>query len=163
MAQSHPDTSFWLASGRKAVARIEFDNGVSLALTESDLPLCIGRDPDTDIRIPFPHVSRHHCKVGFRLGILYIEDTSTNGTIVNNKLIIQRLVPIEGPSTIFIAREVGLMVSPVPDTHPCAGASSLERRRGERRQGDRRQHQLGVDFERRHRRDRRRGDRRNMN
>jgi type VI secretion system protein len=45
----------------------------------------IGRAQDNDWILPDPdrYVSSHHCKVGFRSGQWYLEDTSTNGVFVN--------------------------------------------------------------------------------
>jgi len=47
----------------------------------------IGRAPDNDWVLPDPdrYVSSHHAKISFRAGSWLLEDTSTNGTFVNER------------------------------------------------------------------------------
>ncbi|QDT25383.1 FHA domain-containing protein [Gimesia panareensis] len=60
--------------------------GKTLKLPERDVTL--GREPDCDIRVPDPDVSRKHCQLSTREGTLYVTDLqSRNGTYVNDQVI----------------------------------------------------------------------------
>lgn len=50
----------------------------------------VGREPDNDIPIDHPAISRHHCKIMLQGDTYFVEDlNSTNGTMVNGKKIIK--------------------------------------------------------------------------
>lgn len=60
--------------------------GKTLKLPERDVTL--GRDPECDICVPDPDVSRRHCQFTTREGTLYVTDQqSRNGTFVNDQII----------------------------------------------------------------------------
>lgn len=146
---------------KRLVARLEFDHGVSVSLHEASLPLTIGRSADCDICIPRPNVSRQHCELEFIGGELYLKDTSTNGTTIDNRSIKQTSVPIQARTSFIMANEVMLTVTPLVGAHSNnEGTVPLGRRQGERRQGDRRQKVATVNFERRRSDGRRVNDRR---
>ena len=63
-------------------------SGLSYAVQE---PLVLGRSLDSDLAIVTPHVSRQHARLELENDHLYIEDLgSSNGTMVNGKLISER-------------------------------------------------------------------------
>ncbi|MDZ7686262.1 MAG: FHA domain-containing protein [Gammaproteobacteria bacterium] len=86
--------------------RIEFDNGISFSINEGSLPLSIGRDSSCDIRIASGHVSRHHCELFRRDGRLFLRDTSSNGTTVDNRVVRQSSVTIDRRTPVLLADEV---------------------------------------------------------
>lgn len=48
------------------------------------LPVVVGRNPAADVRLPDPRISRYHCRIEQRNGVVLIRDSgSTNGTFVN--------------------------------------------------------------------------------
>lgn len=54
----------------------------------------LGRDPDCEIQLDDPLVSRHHARVFFESGLWQIEDLgSRNGTRVDGQLITRRTLP----------------------------------------------------------------------
>lgn len=60
--------------------------GKTLKLPERKVTL--GRDPECDIRVPDPDVSRKHCQFSTREGTLFVVDLqSRNGTYINDQLI----------------------------------------------------------------------------
>ncbi len=140
----------------RAATRIELENGISFSINEDSLPLSIGRDSSCDIRIPSGHVSRHHCELFLQDGRLCLKDTSSNGTIVDNRLIKQSAVTIDRRTRISLADEVTMTVSPAADIpvrasgNGRAATPSADEPGQDRRQGnDRRQHSIVVAFERR--------------
>lgn len=147
---------------KRLIARLELDQGVSISLHEASLPLTIGRGADCDICISRPNVSRLHCELDLVGGELYLKDTSTNGTTIDNRPVRQASVPILARTSFLLANEVMLTVTPLERTHSNDGSEKIpERRRAERRQGgDRRQTVIAVNFERRRSDGRRVKDRR---
>lgn len=155
-----------IASARHAatdgpVARIALDNGISFNVEAANLPLLIGRSADSDICIPSGHVSRHHCELYMVNGVLCLKDTSSNGTVVDNRTVRQESISIQSTATVVFAGEVKITITPsdgsaTPRTQP----PREERRGGDRRGDDRRQKKVIVNFERRVSEDRRTGDRR---
>ena len=67
---------------QRRIARIELEGGVNFNVTESCLPMQIGRERDCDITIPNGHVSRHHCELFMANGVLCLKDSSSNGKLV---------------------------------------------------------------------------------
>jgi len=165
LAESLQNSPTRLTVDRKPVARIELDNGIGLSIDEASLPLIIGRDANCDIYIPSGHVSRRHCELYLLGGVLCLKDTSTNGTIINKRIIRQSSVSIKGPTAVVFASEVLMTVTPYQDGKKVTGEDTDEekrimrdRRRSDRRQGDRRQNVITVNFERRNGIDRRTGE-----
>ena len=140
----------------KFLARIELESGISFGLQRANLPLKIGRASDCEICIPSAMVSRHHCELFLLNGVLCLKDTSSNGTLVDHRLVKQRTVSIRSVTEVLFAGEVCIRI--IPGKIPAPGIRQ-ERRRLDRRQGDRRQHQIVVNFDRRLT-DRRQSDRR---
>ncbi|MEQ9069854.1 Oxoglutarate dehydrogenase inhibitor [Gimesia chilikensis] len=67
--------------------------GKTLKLPPREVTL--GRDPECEIRIPDPDVSRKHCQFSTREGTLYVVDLkSRNGTYVNDR-VIQTETPLQ--------------------------------------------------------------------
>jgi DNA segregation ATPase FtsK/SpoIIIE, S-DNA-T family len=55
----------------------------------SDRPMVVGRSHDAHLRLDDEGVSRTHCKVYLRDGLIYVEDLgSANGTLVNGVTIV---------------------------------------------------------------------------
>jgi pSer/pThr/pTyr-binding forkhead associated (FHA) protein len=147
------------------VARIELDNGVTFDVNEASLPLRIGRDRACGLRIPSGHVSRQHCELDQVNGVLFIKDTSSNGTSVGRRTIKQESVSIQEPTAILLAGEARLMVTPgeaerLKTPIREERRSSSDRRAEDRRQDERRHKNVVVDFERRRDETRRRNNRR---
>ena len=172
-------------AGSQTVARIEFDNGVSLAINEASLPMLIGRGTTTDICVPLGEISREHCELYLEGGVLYVRDSSTNGTRVGNTYLNNgSFVPIEERTSIYLADETRLRVTPVecksdvtrfrpvepkprPQLHVVEDVDDDEERSGVDRRQDhrrklknRRNNIVAVEFERRSSRPRRTSDRR---
>ena len=75
--------------------------GKTLKLPPREVTL--GRDPECEIRIPDPDVSRKHCQFLIREGTLYVVDLkSRNGTYVNDR-VIQTETPLQ-PGDHFARR-----------------------------------------------------------
>lgn len=154
----------------RAVARIEFDNGVSLAINETNLPMVIGRGTTTDMCVPFSEVSRQHCELYLENNKLYIRDSSTNGTRVGNTYLNKgSFLPIDQRTSVYLADETRLCVTPLDlpkDLTQIREETDDERSVDDRRGGERRQQKkrrenvVSVDFERRTRHARRSLERR---
>lgn len=96
------------------IAKIELDNGVSVAITEDQLPLTIGRAKDCDIRVCEPTVSRLHCELFLdRAQELCLKDLSVNGTVVNNRTLTGESVRIGNSSDVWLADQCGIRVKRV--------------------------------------------------
>ena len=156
----------------KPVARIQLDSGISFMLLRANLPLTIGRANDCDICIPSGLISRHHCQLYTVRGVICLKDTSSNGTLVDSRLVRDESVSILSDTTVTFAGEVNMIIkpnlrsaeaSPVHREQRANGERRIsERRSGERRKGDRRQSVVHVNFDRRSgTADRRVSDRRN--
>lgn len=126
-----------------SVARIELDNGISFTVPMSNLPITIGRAADCDICIPSGMVSRHHCALYLVNGILCLKDTSSNGTLIADRLVKQATVSIQHSTSISFAGEVYIRI--VPTRY----GTRQDRRRTPRRDTDRRQRVVFVNFDRR--------------
>ena len=88
------------------IAKIELDNGVSIAIREDQLPITIGRGKGCDIRIAEPFVSRMHCELFLGEGhALCLKDMSANGTTVNNRVVSGESIRINGKSQVLLADE----------------------------------------------------------
>ncbi|MBD3648121.1 MAG: FHA domain-containing protein [Pseudomonadales bacterium] len=133
------------------MARIELENGVSFAIDENSLPLRIGRDSNSDICLPFSHVSRHHCELYLLGGTLCIRDTSTNGTRVDNRTIREESVSLRRPTSVLLANETRLTISPciVTEINEDDSPWRPERRENDRRTYERRQMARPVEVDRR--------------
>ena len=59
-------------------------------LTDRTKRYSVGRNSNTDLAIPKPVVSGKHCEIWFSEGTAFIEDTSTNGTFLNEAKIGKR-------------------------------------------------------------------------
>lgn len=141
-----------------SVARIQLESGISFSVQEANLPLSIGRAADCDICIPSGMVSRRHCELFLLNGVLCLKDTSSNGTMIDQRVVKQGSVSIQDETSVTFAGEVGIKITPcnTRSTQP-----AVDRRKRDRRQRDRRQQVVVVDFERRKAsNDRRTGDRR---
>ena len=136
-------------------ARIELENGISFAVAERNHPIRIGRADDCDICIPSGHVSRHHCELYWVNGVLCLKDTSSNGTVIEDRVIRQESVSIQSPTSVVFAGQVMIRIVPVEE-YILGGE---DRRRRDRRSIQRRRSISIVDFDRRYF-DRRSGDRR---
>lgn len=132
------------------VVRIELDNGIILSIDQDKLPMNVGRGPDCDIRIPQGSVSRHHCELFVKNNILFLKDTSANGTLVGGKRIRGESVSIESATKIVFAEDAIMTVIPsgLGDETRVMEIDS-DRREADRRQSKRRSNVYVVDFERR--------------
>ncbi|HKI73238.1 MAG TPA: FHA domain-containing protein [Pseudomonadales bacterium] len=150
----------------RPVARIQFDNGITFAVNEVTLPITFGRSNECDICIPSGHVSRRHCELYLVNGVLCLKDTSSNGTVIDNRVVKQESVSIRNPTSVLFAGEVNIKIIPTSAEDPLneerrrEQRRNDERRRNDRRECDRRKSAVVVNFERRESDDRRTGDRR---
>ena len=130
------------------IARIELDKSNSIAIYESSLPFTIGRGTDCDLCIADNHVSRHHCELSRINDVLFLKDTSANGTIIGDRLITQESVSIDGKTSISLGGAIQIGLTPLVSGGERADTS--DRRACERRQiTDRRANVVTVDFNRR--------------
>ncbi len=98
------------------IAKIELENGISVAISEDQLPLTIGRAKDCDIRISEPTVSRLHCELFLdRAQELCLKDLSVNGTTVNDRIVLGESVRIGNSSNIWLADHCSLRVTRTDD------------------------------------------------
>lgn len=117
------------ASG--AATRVELDNGISFSIDEASLPITIGRDASCDIHISSGHVSRQHCELYVRDGRLFLRDTSSNGTTVDDRLVKQSSVTIDRRTRVLLADEIKMVLTPHEGTPPGDGGSARsDRARG---------------------------------
>ena len=59
----------------------------------SRLPVTVGRGDEADVRVTDPWVSRLHCQIEVRRGMLYVRDLgSKHGTWVNHRRVEESLV-----------------------------------------------------------------------
>lgn len=73
------------------------------AIVLSDAPVAIGRGDDNDLMLPDPLalVSRRHCRIAPVRGVWQLEDSSTNGTLVNDVPVTRgRATPIQPGDSI---------------------------------------------------------------
>lgn len=129
-----------------AIARIELESGIRISIQPANLPLTIGRATDCDICIPSGTVSRHHCELYLVNGVLCLKDTSSNGTMIGERLVKRGSISIRGITSVNFAGDVGIRIIPAIARRPKVRE---DRRRNERRQGDRRQKVIIVSFDRR--------------
>jgi pilus assembly protein CpaF len=62
----------------------------------------IGRDPNCDVVLASAEVSRRHAAIEVRDGGFYLTDNSSNGTRVNDQLVVRKTVSIEPTAAIRI-------------------------------------------------------------
>lgn len=75
-----------------------------------DRPIRIGRSSQNDIMIPSPAVSRMHSEIKFEGGAFYIHDLeSSNGTFVNDKMVIRRKIEVNDTISIGGTRLIFLL------------------------------------------------------
>jgi len=145
----------------RRIARIELESGVNFTVTESSLPLQIGRERDCDITIPNGHVSRHHCELFMSNGVLCLKDTSSNGTLVGSQNIKDDSVTIHQRTAVVVAGDARLVITPLDELESVNDhRKNSERREDERREVERRQESIIVPFEQR-KQSRREAQRRN--
>lgn len=152
-----------MTSSNRLVARVELDNGVSVAVSEGNLPLTIGRCSKCDIRLPVNHISREHLQLFMVNGVLCLRDSSTNGTRIGNKFLKDESMSIMERTAAYLSGQTKIRITPIdPESDETKLRSEpivLEERRakarddrrdGERRTGgDRRMNVVAVDFDRR--------------
>lgn len=98
------------------IAKIELENGVTVAINDEHLPLTIGRSKACDIRIQEPLVSRLHCELFLEKGrTLCLKDLSSNGTVVNSRFLQGETVIIDRRSDVQFAGECGVTVTLTDD------------------------------------------------
>jgi len=135
---------------QRRIARIELESGVNFTVTESSLPLQIGRERDCDITIPNGHVSRHHCELFMSNGVLCLKDTSSNGTLVGSQNIKDDSVMIHKRTAVVVAGDARLVITPLDELEAMNNLrKNAERRADERREAERRQENIIVPFEQR--------------
>lgn len=74
--------------------------------------LLVGRRPSCDIRLEYPNVSSHHCRLEFVNGYWRATDTSTNGTKVNGERIDEKF--LQPGDTVAFAKHI-FEIQYVPD------------------------------------------------
>jgi hypothetical protein len=89
----------------KEIALLEFGQGWSMWLTSRHLPLTIGRSLENAIILSENlAVSRRHCMLEVRDGLLYVVDFgSTNGTVVNDRLLKAEAARVVGRTCLLLA------------------------------------------------------------
>ena len=134
----------------QVTVKIELDNGICFSINAGNLPWLIGRGQNCDIRVPQSSVSRQHCELYLKDNILFLKDTSTNGTIVGSKRLKGESVSIGTPTTIIFADESSITITPSTVGEVIRDKRfNLKRRENDRRQTERRTNATVVQFERR--------------
>ncbi len=132
------------------VVKIELDSEICFSIDASNLPWLIGRDQNCDIRVPQSSVSRQHCELYLKNGVLFLKDTSTNGTIVGSKRLKGESVSIDAPTTIIFAGDTSITITPSTVGEVIRDKRfNSNRRENDRRQTERRTNATVVQFERR--------------
>ncbi len=132
------------------VVKIELENGIRFSINESNLPWLIGRGQNCDIRVPQSSVSRQHCELYLKNGVLFLKDTSTNGTIVGNNRLKGESISIEAPTSIIFAGDTSITITPSAVGEVIRDKRfNSNRREHNRRQTERRTNATFVQSERR--------------
>jgi pSer/pThr/pTyr-binding forkhead associated (FHA) protein len=80
-------------------------------------PVRIGRDPDNELVLRDPRVSRHHARIVFERGFFVIYDlASANGTVVNGRKI--SIAPLVDGATIKLGSSVGRFAEETVEREP---------------------------------------------
>jgi hypothetical protein len=89
----------------REIALLEFGQGWSMWLTSRHLPLTIGRSLENAIILSENlAVSRRHCMLEVRDGLLHVVDFgSTNGTVVNDRLLKGEAARVVGRTCLLLA------------------------------------------------------------
>jgi len=86
--------------------------GRTVALSESSLPLSIGRDPENRVSLDHTAISRFHCRIISEGGSYYVEDLgSTNGTYLNGRRVSKERL---SPGDEIIIANVGIVIEASP-------------------------------------------------
>jgi class 3 adenylate cyclase len=83
--------------------------GREVVLGPDSPPFCMGRDPQCDLVVDLPHVSRTHATISYRRGRFLLQDESTNGTTVRaadgEELYLHRdRLPLTGEGVIALGK-----------------------------------------------------------
>lgn len=90
----------------------------------------IGRGDDCDLRLNNKLISRHHCLLSVRDGVIYVRDLQTrNGTGLNNRAVVGECVLQHGDVIWVAATPIGVSIYSHADTncpvvmseHPSSG------------------------------------------
>ncbi len=134
----------------QVTVKIELDNGICFSINAGNLPWLIGRGQNCDIRVPQTSVSRQHCELYLKNGVLFLKDISTNGTIVGGKRLKGESVSIDAPTTIIFAGESSITITPSTVGEVIRDKRfNSNRRENDRRQTERRTNATVVHLERR--------------
>jgi len=99
----------------RKVAYIDSGLGWSVSVFRSQLPLTIGRRPDSWIQSVRPTVSKRHCKLEFQDGQLYLRDlNSRNGTVLGDRLIKDEAFPLRQHTCVILAGTM-LYITPLDE------------------------------------------------
>jgi adenylate cyclase len=79
--------------------------------------LIVGRRPSCDIRLNYPNVSSHHCRLEFVNGYWKAADVSTNGTKVNGERIDEKFLQ-PGDTVSFARHAFEIQYTPDPNAAP---------------------------------------------
>ncbi len=134
----------------QVTVKIELDNGICFSINAGNLPWLIGRGQNCDIRVPQSSVSRQHCELYLKNGVLFLKDTSTNGTIVGNNRLKGESISIEAPTSIIFAGDTSITITPSVVGEVIRDERfNSNRRENDRRQTERRTNATVVHLERR--------------
>ena len=98
------------------IAKIELENGITIAIQDFQLPMTIGRSKECDIRISEPYVSRLHCELYLdSKRKLCVKDLSVNGTTVDSRSLSGESTQIANRSLVIFAGEMGMTVTLTDD------------------------------------------------
>lgn len=87
-------------------------------------PVVIGRQPDCDLILEFPFVSRTHCQIEeSREGFLLVDLNSRNGSIIDGRPV--RSVSVED-SFSFLIQDISLSIKFVGEPKPVRGQDNLD-------------------------------------
>lgn len=91
---------------------LKHESGLSTWYAVGETPVTIGRSPDNLLKLPEPEISRHHCKIELKDDQLIFTDLSTNGTLINGKILKSAALTVDdrltiGPWTVTIETSAG--------------------------------------------------------
>lgn len=89
--------------------------------------ITIGRDPQSDIVVPsqYSTVSNNHADFTLRNGVLYIQDHSSNGTMINGNYIRHTTVQLKNGDTISLAGDYYVQWSQLLSYFPKMGKGTV--------------------------------------
>ena len=102
---------------------VRHGHGVGTRMELERFPLVIGRGSDADVRLPDaadrPTLSRRHARLNLVGGVLVVEDLSTNGTRVGERLLSRgEPFPLQYGQMLMLGTSIGVTIEKVDQPSP---------------------------------------------